>query len=86
MDWQAAATQLLNLVLVDRSYPPDFDWEREWPNLLAEFRDAAKTDGRIEQLDYQRKQREADLASARAKITAGDWNLTEVEKSALQTE
>lgn len=71
MDWQGAATQLLNLVLLERSYPKNFDWEGEWPNLLAEFRDAVKTDGRLEALDQQRKDREKLHQSGLDKIRSG---------------
>lgn len=64
MDWQAAATQLLNLVLTDRSFDPGFDWEANWPALLQEFREAVKTDSALEAAVLREALAERDAAYA----------------------
>lgn len=55
MDWQAAAAQLLDLALTDRTYPADFDFEAEWPILLAEFRKKVGTDPRVENVELKQR-------------------------------
>jgi hypothetical protein len=65
MDWQAAATELLGLVLTGRTFAPGFDWEAQWPALLDEVRQVVATDARIEneQLRVRLAQHDASFAA-----------------------
>lgn len=73
MDWQAAATQLLNLVLTARSFEPGFDFEQAWPSLLVEFRAAINTDARAEaeRLRSELAQRDRVFAAEQRMLALG---------------
>lgn len=60
MDWQAAATELINLVLTERSFPANFDWASEWPSLVKDFREAIQTDARAENASLRAELKQRD--------------------------
>lgn len=83
MDWQSAATQMLTLVLTDRTFPPGFDWDGEWPALLQQFRQQVRTDARIEAQTLRAElQRLDDNAAAMQRLR--DLGATEDDLSLLR--
>ena len=83
MDWQAAATQLINLVLPERSFAPDFDFESEWPALLGEFSNAVAADARAECVRLRGELALRDEASA-AEQRLRDLGATEHDINTLR--
>lgn len=86
MDWQDRCSQLVALLLTERTFAPG-EFEAidnvQWALLMQECRDAAKTDGRLEALDRARKSAEESRRAALAKIRAGE-SPTQTELEALR--
>lgn len=87
IDWQGKFFQLYGVIDPLRSFPADFDAEANVDKLIADARLHAKTLGQLDAADESRREKEATLAGARAKIKSGEFDkLTVAEKAALQND
>ena len=74
-DWQGRASQLINLIDPERSFRAgEFEAmdNEAWAALVAELRDKAKTDARLELAAQEAKVRQTARDAARAKAAAGE--------------
>ena len=73
MNWKANAVELLDIVL-RRAFPAGYDFEKNWPLLLADFRAATGINdaGELERLRTRIAELdEAEAAEQRLRKTAG---------------